>query len=147
MQPMQHLFAWTNPLPELAGATREAEHAILRHQDRDAYYRQRGEQYGIGSYAHDPLPIDVPELNRGKEGHQIAQGDFTPEHFTDTWDATRMLVPPVYAAGVAESFNGHFAFTPDSYPCSARARTPAGCSSPRASGSRTQAARDGPSAT
>ena len=116
MQPMQHLFAWTNPLPELAGATREAEHAILRHQDRDAYYRQRGEQYGIGSYAHDPLPIDVPELNRGKEGHQIAQGDFTPEHFTDTWDATRMLVPPVYAAGVAESFNGHFAFTPDSYP-------------------------------
>ena len=116
MQPMQHLFAWTNPLPELAGATREAEHAILRHQDRDAYYRQRGEQYGIGSYGHDPLPIDVHELNRGAEGHQIAQGDFTPEHFTDTWDATRTLVPPVYAAGVAESFNGHFAFTADSYP-------------------------------
>jgi glycine cleavage system T protein len=116
MQPMQHLFAWTNPLPELSGATREAEHAILRHQDRDAYYRQRGEQYGIGSYGHDPLPIDVPELNRGQEGHQIAQGDFTPEHFTDTWDATRTLVPPVYAAGVAESFNGHFAFTADSYP-------------------------------
>ena len=58
----------------------------------------------------------MPELNRGAEGHQIAQGDFTPEHFDDTWDATRTLVPPVYAAGVAESFNGHFAFTPDSYP-------------------------------
>jgi glycine cleavage system aminomethyltransferase T/glycine/D-amino acid oxidase-like deaminating enzyme len=116
MQPMQHLFAWTNPLPELAGATAEVEHPILRHQDRDAYYRQRGQQYGIGSYGHDPLPIDIPELERGAEGHQVAQGPFTPEHFTDSWDATRTLVPPVYRAGVAESFNGHFAFTPDSYP-------------------------------
>ena len=74
MQPMQHLFAWTNPLPSSAGATTEAAHAILRHQDRDAYYRQRGEQYGIGCYAHDPLPIDVPELNRGKGGHPDRPG-------------------------------------------------------------------------
>jgi glycine cleavage system aminomethyltransferase T/glycine/D-amino acid oxidase-like deaminating enzyme len=116
MQPMQHLFAWTNPLPELAGPASEVEHPILRHQDRDVYYRQRGRQYGIGSYGHDPLPIDVPDLERGTEGHQIAQGDFTPEHFEDSWDATRTLVPPVYRAGIAESFNGHFAFTPDSYP-------------------------------
>jgi glycine cleavage system aminomethyltransferase T/glycine/D-amino acid oxidase-like deaminating enzyme len=116
MQPMQHLFAWTNPLPELAGETQEVRHALLRHQDRDVYYRQRGTQYGIGSYGHDPLPIDVPDLQRGQEGHQVAQGAFTPEHFEDSWDATRTLVPPVYAAGVAESFNGHFAFTPDSYP-------------------------------
>ncbi|MEO9174162.1 MAG: glycine cleavage T C-terminal barrel domain-containing protein, partial [Gaiellales bacterium] len=82
----------------------------------DVYYRQRGEQYGIGSYGHDPLPIDVPDLERGREGHQVAQGDFTPEHFEDSWDATRTLLPPVYRAGIAESFNGHFAFTPDSYP-------------------------------
>ena len=116
MQPMQHLFAWTPALPELAGATHEAEHPILRHQDRDVYYRQRGETYGIGSYAHDPLPIDPHELEREPDGHQTATGPFTAEHFTDAWDATKALLPPVHRAGVAESFNGHFAFTPDGYP-------------------------------
>ena len=116
MQPMQHLFAWTNPLPELDGATEEAVHAILRHQDRDVYYRQRGETYGIGSYGHDPLAIDVNELEREADGHQTAQGPFTPEHFEDSWDATRVLVPPVHRAGIATSFNGHFAFTTDGYP-------------------------------
>ncbi len=57
-----------------------------------------------------------PSSSAAPEGHQVAQGDFTPEHFEDSWDATRTLVPPVYRAGIAESFNGHFAFTPDSYP-------------------------------
>src|SRR4029077_17823764 len=41
MQPMQHLFSWTEPLPELAGASVEIEHPILRHQDRAMYFRQR----------------------------------------------------------------------------------------------------------
>ena len=46
-----------------------------------AYFRQRGEAYGIGSYDHQPLPIEVPELRREHYGHQVAHGPFTPEHF------------------------------------------------------------------
>jgi glycine cleavage system T protein len=116
MQPMQHLFGWTNPIGALRGASAEAVHPILRHQDRDCYFRQRGDAYGIGSYAHDPLAIDVPDLTREQDGHQTAQGPFTPEHFADTWDATSTLLPDVHAAGLAETFNGHFAFTVDGMP-------------------------------
>ena len=64
MQPMQHLFAWTEPLPELAGASVEIEHPILRHQDRAMYFRQRGDGYGIGAYGHDPITIEPHELER-----------------------------------------------------------------------------------
>ena len=117
MQPMQHLFAWTNPLPSLRGAEDEATHPILRHQDRDLYYRQRGDVYGIGSYDHDSLPIDVPELERGSLGHQVAQGAV---HARSTSRArcasSQALVPAVHEAGIAESFNGHFAFTIDGNP-------------------------------
>ncbi|MBW0119569.1 NAD(P)/FAD-dependent oxidoreductase, partial [Pseudonocardia abyssalis] len=38
--PMAHQYATTTPLPELAGATREASAVILRHQDRDLYFRE-----------------------------------------------------------------------------------------------------------
>jgi glycine cleavage system T protein len=116
MQPMQHLFAWTNPLPALREAAGEAEHPILRHQDRDLYYRQRGDGYGIGSYDHEPLPIDVPQLEREHYGHQVAHGPFTPEHFQSALESTAALLPDVHAAGLAETFNGHFAFTIDGYP-------------------------------
>ena len=142
MQPMQHLFAWTNPLPELAGATREIEHPILRHQDRDVYYRQRGEQYGIGSYGHDPLPIDVARARaRIAEGHQIAQGAFTPEHFPESLgcdaDARaaararrhrRVVQRALRVHGRHQLVRRELAHV-------------AGSSSPRASGSRTAAAR------
>ena len=39
--PMQHQYAWTTPLEELAGETREVVHPILRHQDFSMYFRQR----------------------------------------------------------------------------------------------------------
>ncbi len=77
MQPMQHLFAWTDPLPELAGTAVEIEHPILRHQDRAMYFRQRGEGYGIGAYGHDPITIEPHELERHPDGHQIATGPFS----------------------------------------------------------------------
>ena len=38
------------------------------------------------------------------------------DHFADAWDATRLLMPKVHAAGIEESFNGHFSFTIDGNP-------------------------------
>jgi glycine/D-amino acid oxidase-like deaminating enzyme len=35
LTPMQHIFARSAPLPELAGETAEVRHPILRHQDKD----------------------------------------------------------------------------------------------------------------
>ena len=50
LSPMQHLYAVTDPLPELAGATEEVSLPLLRHQDKAMYFRQVGESIGIGSY-------------------------------------------------------------------------------------------------
>ena len=38
--PVEHQLAYTAPLPELAGETREVVHPILRHQDHAMYFRQ-----------------------------------------------------------------------------------------------------------
>ena len=117
MQPMQHLFAWTDPLPELAGATRETEHPILRHQDRDATSASAASGYGIGSLRARPDPDRVARARTAAPRATRSPRAIHARALRRTrWDATRTLVPPVYAAGVAESFNGHFSFTPDSYP-------------------------------
>ena len=67
--PVVHQYAWTVPLPELAGEQREIVHPILRHQDRSMYFRQIHDAYGIGSYDHEPLlvePEDVEESGPGR---------------------------------------------------------------------------------
>ena len=91
LQPMQNLFAWTAPVPQLARETEEARHPILRHQDRSIYYRQRYDGYGIGVYRHEPLPIDPEQFGSEQDGHRTALGPFTPEHFGDARDATNTL--------------------------------------------------------
>jgi dimethylglycine oxidase len=52
--PVEHQLAYTAPLPELAGETREVVHPILRHQDRAMYFRQVADAYAIGNYRHEP---------------------------------------------------------------------------------------------
>ncbi len=116
LQPLQHLFAWSNPIEGVERGPVESVLPMVRHQDRDVYYRQRWQGMGIGSYAHAPLPIMPDELERAEDGHRNAQGPFTEEHFADAWDATATLMPRVHAAGIEESFNGHFSFTIDGNP-------------------------------
>ena len=52
--PVEHQLAYTAPLPELAGETREVVHPILRHQDHAMYFRQVRDGYAIGNYRHEP---------------------------------------------------------------------------------------------
>jgi glycine cleavage system T protein len=114
--PLQHVFAWSNPVEGVERGAVESYLPMVRHQDQDVYYRQRWQGIGIGSYNHAPLPISPAELEREDDGHQTAQGPFTEEHFTAAWEATRVLMPRVHAAGIEESFNGHFSFTIDGMP-------------------------------
>ena len=116
LQPMQHLMAYTVPVPELAGTTAEVEHPILRHQDRSMYFKQRGEAYGIGAYRHEPLTIEPRDFAREPDGHTTAQLEFTEEHFADARDATNAMIPALRDIELADCFNGHFSFTPDGYP-------------------------------
>ncbi|MCY4412269.1 MAG: FAD-dependent oxidoreductase, partial [Caldilineaceae bacterium] len=82
LSPMQHLYAVTTPLPELAGATEEITLPLLRNQDKAMYFRQQGESIGIGSYLHEPLLVDAAELpDRAVNGMPPAEMPFPPDHF------------------------------------------------------------------
>jgi len=108
--PMQHLYARTAPLPELAGETREVAHPILRHQDRSMYFRQHADCYGFGSYRHEPLPVDCDAVP------SPAVMPFTPEHFEEAQAAAGDLLPALRASVLPYRINGLFSFTADGFP-------------------------------
>lgn len=110
LTPMQHLYARTAPLKELAGETLEVRHPIVRDQDNDAYFRQHTDAYGFGSYRHAPLPVDVEALATNDHPAILA---FTPEHFEQSIQDAAHRFPCLKNASFVDRFNGLFSFTPD----------------------------------
>jgi dimethylglycine oxidase len=113
--PMAHQYARTGPLPELAGrpAGVEASAPILRHQDRDLYFREHGDHLGIGSYAHDPMPVDLDAIGADPMPSVL---DFTMDDFAPSWADARALLPALADAEIDSGINGIFSFTPDGMP-------------------------------
>ena len=117
LSPMQHLYAVTEPLVELAGAVEEVSHPILRHQDEAMYCRQDGESYGIGSYNHEPLLVESKDILDHKQAPIApAEMDFTPVHFEKAAKAAGELLPALEGVGLTRKFNGLFSFTNDGFP-------------------------------
>ena len=112
--PVQHLYARTEPLQELAGTRVEIAHPVLRHQDRAMYFRQDFASYGVGSYRHEPLAVDLADLlEPGTGGPRSALRPFTPEHFENGLADSLELFPSFEGAEFPYRINGIFAFTPD----------------------------------
>jgi glycine cleavage system aminomethyltransferase T/glycine/D-amino acid oxidase-like deaminating enzyme len=105
--PMAHQYVTTTP----AGASDDLP--ILRHQDRDLYFRAHGESLGIGSYLHEPMPIDLADLSSGEHPSMLP---FTPDTFSASWSAAAELLPVLQDAERADGFNGVFSFTADGFP-------------------------------
>jgi dimethylglycine oxidase len=118
LMPMQHQFAWTTPLAELAGETREVMQPMLRHQDFSMYMRQREDYFGIGAYRHRPMPISADDIRRDYrgEGEFPSVLEFTPEDFEPTWQEARKMIPALKNVEMARPMNGLFSFTPDGGP-------------------------------
>jgi glycine cleavage system aminomethyltransferase T/glycine/D-amino acid oxidase-like deaminating enzyme len=125
--PLAHQYARTTPVPELVGREinssingMNAELPILRHQDQDLYYREHGEQYGIGYYGHRPMPVVASSLGLTPEHvdeHSMpSRLDFTAEDFDPAWKETQKLLPILQQTEIAHGFNGIFSFTPDGGP-------------------------------
>ena len=114
--PVLHQYAVTEPLPELAGETREVVHPILRHQDADLYFRQVGDAYGIGNYDHEPRLVEPWEIAAPGGPGQPSMLPFTPEDFARAAAETDRLLPAVGRAPLARSFDGLMSFTPDGMP-------------------------------
>ena len=117
LSPMQHLYAVTRPVPDLAGATDEISLPILRHQDASTYFRQIGDAIGIGSYRHAPLLVDADDiLSHAEAPVAPAEMPFTPSHFEASMAAARELLPGLQGVGLTRQFNGLFSFTMDGFP-------------------------------
>ncbi len=117
LSPMQHIYAVTEPIPELAGATEEISQPLLRHQDKAMYFRQVGESYGIGSYQHEPLLVDADDILDHEEAPIApAEMPFTPRHFESAMAAAGEVLPSLKGVGLTRKFNGMFSFTPDGFP-------------------------------
>ncbi|MFD1565281.1 FAD-dependent oxidoreductase [Haloarchaeobius amylolyticus] len=128
--PCAHQYLVSDDLPELAGASREIEQPLLRHQDRSLYFRQHGERYGIGSYNHEPLLVDPEDIYGPDQLEDLgleypSLREFTAEHFYENthpdheqtaYDAACELVPSLRDAEFESAINGMFCFTPDGMP-------------------------------
>ncbi|WP_254537025.1 GcvT family protein [Halomarina litorea] len=124
--PCAHQYLVSDELDELAGADRELEQPILRHQDYSLYFRQHGECYGIGSYNHEPLLVDPEDIEDPAEAEEMPSvREFTEEHFYENthpdhdrsaYDAARELVPALGDCEFDYRINGMFSFTPDGMP-------------------------------
>ncbi|MDH6142749.1 glycine cleavage system aminomethyltransferase T/glycine/D-amino acid oxidase-like deaminating enzyme [Kitasatospora sp. GP30] len=119
--PLAHQYARTTPVPALAGHNSEALEAskpILRHQDRDLYYREHGDRIGIGSYAHRPLPVDLDDVAHPSAGAPSMPSmlPFTAADFEQAWADSQELLPALARTKVEEGFNGIFSFTADGFP-------------------------------
>ena len=117
LSPMQHIYAVTEPLAELAGAREEISLPLLRHQDEAMYFRQEGESVGIGSYRHEPLAVEpgaVPDFT--DPALPPAEMPYTPCHFAHARAVAGEVLPALEGARLTRRFNGLFSFTQDGFP-------------------------------
>ena len=131
LQPLAHLYAKTGPVPALAAiaasAELENERPILRHQDRDLYFREHVDRMGIGAYGHRPLPVDAAALLSPAEAPVMPSVlDFTPEDFEESWGWAQELMPALRDTTIEEGIDGVFSFTPDGFPLLGESRDVAG---------------------
>ncbi|CRK24446.1 hypothetical protein BN1708_013972, partial [Verticillium longisporum] len=128
LQPVAHQYAKTTAVPALKAknpAPNSASLPILRHQDRDLYYREHGDHVGIGFYGHRPLPVVAASLGETRanvsEHDMPSRLDFTPEDFDPAWTLSKALLPALRDTEIAHGFNGIMSFTPDGGPLIGRA--------------------------
>src|SRR3954471_19775907 len=111
LAPVEHQLAWTTPLPQLAGETVEIEQPILRHQDRDLYFRQRRDHYAVGGYDHEPVVVDPEDIRpHGAPDDMPASNPFDAAAFAPSWQAAIELVPALAQGEIDSAFNGMFSF-------------------------------------
>ncbi|CAG9947159.1 unnamed protein product [Clonostachys rosea f. rosea IK726] len=123
LQPMAHQYAKTTPVPASAGRNplpNGANLPILRHQDQDLYYREHGDQYGIGFYGHRPMPVVAaslgPTAKKVTEHNMPSRLEFTPKDFEPAWKLSQEILPVLKEGEIADGFNGIMSFTPDGGP-------------------------------
>jgi glycine cleavage system aminomethyltransferase T/glycine/D-amino acid oxidase-like deaminating enzyme len=127
LQPLAHLYAKTGPVPALAAIAAspdlENERPILRHQDRDLYFREHVDRMGIGAYGHRPIPVDAASLLAPGEAPVMPSIlEFTPADLEESWGWARELLPALNETTIEDGIDGIFSFTPDGFPLMGESR-------------------------
>lgn len=106
LTPMQHQYAVTEPLAELAGKTvpnfRDPDHLI--------YLRQRERSFAIGGYERHPKPFDVDAI---PERPDPTVQTYDPAQFQILHQNITRRVPILARVPLASCVNGLESFTPD----------------------------------
>ncbi|TMF46430.1 MAG: FAD-dependent oxidoreductase [Chloroflexi bacterium] len=105
--PMQHQYAQTDRLPELAGGVSIPN---LRDPDNLVYFRQDGESLVLGGYERDPLPFAVDAIPDGSNPTVL---DFDPPRFESLMRGCVERVPSLRGVELVRRVNGLESFTPD----------------------------------
>lgn len=123
MQPMEHGFGYSTPVPSLAGKNSvldEATRPMLRHQDFSLYLREYVDRIGIGAYNHRPMPLEQTQIATAEEfsksGVHPAMHPLTWADFEPSWNESQRLLPELRDVQFDHGFNGIFSFTPDGGP-------------------------------
>jgi glycine/D-amino acid oxidase-like deaminating enzyme len=116
LAPVQHQYAFTAPLAELEGETREAVHPILRHQDHSMYLRQHADADGSGTDRHEPRLTEPEEIRPPGGEVQPSIVPFTPDDFATAAREAGALLPPLRDVALRRTLNGLMSFTPDGFP-------------------------------
>ncbi|GGM06094.1 hypothetical protein GCM10010129_57230 [Streptomyces fumigatiscleroticus] len=108
MVAVQHPYLYTCELPGLDDTFIDAP--IVRYPDHAVYTRRHGRRYGLGSYAHTPLPLaPSPDL-------VSAELPFPDAVFGTALAEATSLVPVFRTTSQGRRLNGVFAMTPDELP-------------------------------
>ena len=105
--PMQHQYAMTGPLGELAG---DASVPNLRDPDKLVYFRQDGECMVIGGYERNPAALAVGAIPDGSNPTVL---DFDAPRFESLFEGCIERVPAIKEAELMKRVNGLESFTPD----------------------------------
>ncbi|MEU6177624.1 NAD(P)/FAD-dependent oxidoreductase [Streptomyces coeruleorubidus] len=108
MVAVQHPYLFTEELPGLDDTPIDGP--IVRYPEHTVYTRRHGRRYGLGSYAHTPLPL-APSAALSS-----AELPFSETDFGAALDEATSLVPAFRTAARGRHLNGVFAMTPDELP-------------------------------
>jgi len=105
--PMQHQYAITGSLSELAGGVSMPN---LRDPDKLVYFRQDGQSLVLGGYERNPAAFDVDAIAGGSNP---TVHSFDPSRFASLLEGCIERVPAIKDAELVKQVNGLEAFTPD----------------------------------
>src|SRR5258708_6000976 len=105
--PMQHQYAVTGSLPELAGGVSVPN---VRDPDKLVYFRQDGESLVLGGYERDPAAFDVNAISASSNPTVLI---FNPPRFVSLMQGCIERVPALKNAELVRRVNGLESFTPD----------------------------------